>query len=371
MKYVDEFRNPELVEKIASKISSLNPGSYINIMEVCGTHTQSFCRFGLDSVLPKNIRLISGPGCPVCVSPQEYIDTAIELAKNKDIIIVTFGDMLRVPGSSSSLEKEKTRFGNVRVVYSPLEALTIAKINPDKKIIFLGVGFETTAPTIALTILSAKKEKLKNIFFLSALKLITPAMQHLLLDKKLKIDAFLCPGHVSAIIGTKDYEFIPKKYGKACCVAGFEPTDILEGICLILEQIIIKKPYVANQYTRIVAKEGNPKAKRIINQVFEPADAGWRGLGTIPKSGLKLSREFADFDAARVFPAHKIKAKPEKLKNCRCADVLKGQLLPSECPLYALACTPDNPIGPCMVSSEGACSAYYKFRHLKIPRKAK
>lgn len=362
MRYVDEFRNPELVEKIAARIMNLNPGEDINIMEVCGTHTQSFCRFGLDALLPKNIRLISGPGCPVCVSTQGYIDTAIQLAKNEDVVIATFGDMLRVPGSVSSLEKEKANFGNVRVVYSPLEAITIAKRNPDKKIVFLSVGFETTAPTIALTILNAKKEKLKNIFFLSALKLIPPAMKYLLSDKGLKIDAFLCPGHVSAIIGTKDYEFIPKKYGRACCVAGFEPTDILEGIALILEQIIVNKPYVANQYTRIVTKEGNLKAKRIIKRVFAPCDAQWRGFGIIPGSGLKLRNEFASLDATGSFPINKIKVKSKAAKNCRCADVLKGMILPSECPLFAKACAPENPIGPCMVSSEGTCNAYYKFR---------
>lgn len=362
MKYVDEFRNPRLVEKISAKISSINPGDKINIMEVCGTHTQNFYRFGLDDLLPKNIRLISGPGCPVCVSPQRYIDSAIELAKNQNVIIVTFGDMLRIPGRVSSLEKEKTKFGNVQVAYSPLDALAIARKNPEKRIVFLAVGFETTAPAIALTILSAKKEKLKNIFFFSSLKLIPPAMRYLLSDKRLKVDGFLCPGHVSAIIGTKDYEFIPRKYKTPCCIAGFEPVDILEGICVILEQIIMNKPYVANQYTRIVTKAGNIRAKRIINRVFRISDSDWRGFGIIPDSGLELGEEFSAFDARRAFSISDKQVKTKAANRCRCVDVLKGIILPPACVLFAKVCNPDNPIGPCMVSGEGACNAYYRYR---------
>jgi len=361
MKYVDEFRSPKLVNKIAAKINAINPGGKINIMEVCGTHTQNFYRFGLDTLLPKNIRLISGPGCPVCVSPQGYIDSAIQLAKNTDVVIATFGDMLRIPGSSSSLEKQKAETGNIRVVYSPLDAVTLAAANPDKNVIFLAVGFETTSPAIALSVLAAKNKKLNNIYFLSSLKLIPPAMRYLLLDKRLKIDAFLCPGHVSAVIGTKDYEFIPKKYKTACCVAGFEPLDILEGICMILEQLIAKKPFVANQYTRVVIKSGNSSARKIINRVFKVCDSSWRGFGVIPDSGLELRKEFSSLDAERVFPVN-LKAKSSPAKACRCADVLKGLILPSRCRLFAKSCRPDNPVGPCMVSSEGACNAYYKFR---------
>ncbi|MDO8661682.1 MAG: hydrogenase formation protein HypD [Candidatus Omnitrophota bacterium] len=362
MKYIDEFRNPKLVEKISAKIMDLNPGNNINIMEVCGTHTQNFCRFGLKELLPKNIRLISGPGCPVCVSSQGYIDSAIELAKDKDALIVTFGDMLRIPGTFSSLEKEKTKFGNIRVIYSPLDSVTIALANPDKKVIFLAVGFETTAPTIALSILAGQKERLKNLSFFSALKLIPPAMKYLLADKRLKIDGFLCPGHVSAIIGTKDYAFIPKKYKTACCVAGFEPVDILEGICIILEQISLNKPYVANQYTRIVTPGGNPRAKRAISRVFERTDSDWRGFGIIPDSGLKLKDTYSRFDTNRVFALRSNKVVIKPIKQCRCGDVLKGLILPSDCPLFAKACQPDNPVGPCMVTTEGSCNVYYKFR---------
>lgn len=259
------------------------------------------------------------------------------------------------------MEKERAKYANVRVAYSPLDALVLARANPHKKIVFLAVGFETTAPTIALTVLAAKKENLKNLSFLCSLKLIPPAMRYLLLDKRLKLDGFLCPGHVSAIIGTKDYAFIPKKYRIACCIAGFEPLDILEGILMILEQIVESKAYVANQYSRIVPAAGNRVAKKIIKQVFSVSDANWRGFGVIPRSGLKLRDGFKRFDSERVFsvkPVSKIKF----LKGCRCADVLKGLILPRNCPLFGRACQPDNPIGPCMVSSEGACNAHYRFR---------
>ncbi len=362
MKYVDEFRNARLVNKISAKIKRLNPGAAINIMEVCGTHTQNFYRFGLDKLLPENIRLISGPGCPVCVSPQGYIDTAIKLAANKDVIVVTFGDMLRIPGSRSSLEKERAKHANVRVAYSPLDALALARANPHKKIVFLAVGFETTAPTIALTVLAARKEHLNNLSFLCSLKLIPPAMRYLLLDKRLKLDGFLCPGHVSAVIGTKNYAFIPKKYKIACCIAGFEPLDILEGILRILEQIAESKAYVANQYSRIVSEAGNRVAKKIIARVFRVSHANWRGFGIIPRSGLKLRNGFQCFDSERVFSVKQPLSKIKFLKGCRCADVLKGLILPRNCPLFGRACQPDKPIGPCMVSSEGACNAHYKFR---------
>jgi len=361
VKYVDEFRNKNSLEVLVEKIKLSAPTWSINIMEVCGTHTQSFFRFGLNKALPGNLRLIAGPGCPVCVSSQGYIDNAIELARNKDILILTFGDMLRIPGSRSTLEKEKASFGNVRVVYSPLESIRVAKSNPDKKVVFLAVGFETTAPTIALSILAAKKEKLKNLLFLSSLKLIPPAMDFLLQDKRLNLKGFLCPGHVSAIIGTKSYEFIPKKYRIGCCVAGFEPLDILEGLYFLVQQIVKNKPKVENQYARVVTKQGNLKAQRIIKKVFTISNANWRGFGNIPKSGLKIKEEFSQLDAGKIFSL-KENLLDGKKTRCRCADVLKGLISPPECPLFSKACTPDNPIGPCMVSSEGACNAYFKYR---------
>lgn len=362
MKYIDEFRNKRLIKKVAKSIKGIIPPRSINIMEVCGTHTQSFRRFGLDKLLPDNLKLIAGPGCPVCVSSQEYIDRAIQLAQDKDTIILTFGDMLRVPGSKSTLEKERAKNAFVRVVYSAGDSLSVARHAPDKKVIFLAVGFETTAPTIALSIVCAKKEKLKNLFFFSSLKLIPPAIAHLVKDKRLNLNGFLCPGHVSTIIGTRPYEFIPRRYGIGCCIAGFEPLDILEGIYILVKQIVKSKPKVANQYRRVVKKQGNSKAQKIISRVFQANDAFWRGLGEIPKSGLKIRDEYSRFDAERVLG---IKSTTQNLQfktQCRCGDILKGLISPLECPLFLKVCQPDNPIGPCMVASEGTCNAYYKYR---------
>ncbi|MBI5144877.1 MAG: hydrogenase formation protein HypD [Candidatus Omnitrophica bacterium] len=362
MKYIDEFRNKNLMQKILQRIQEIAPQGEINLMEVCGTHTQSFFRFGLDKLLPPNIQLISGPGCPVCVSTQDYIDQAIKLANYRDVIILTFGDMLRIPGSKSSLEKERANQAQVRVIYSPLDSLRVAQKNSAKKIIFLAVGFETTAPAIALTIMEAKREKLKNIYFFCALKLIPPAMGHLLKDKRLNLSGFLCPGHVSSIIGTRPYEFVPKKYKIPCCISGFEPLDILESVYILLEQIKKKSPRVANQYMRVVKREGNPKAKRIIAEVFKISDAAWRGFGKITQSGLKVKEKYSMFDAEKIFSIKRTTHNAPRTTQCRCGDVLKGLISPSDCPLFAKLCSPENPIGPCMVSSEGTCNAYYKYR---------
>jgi len=363
MKYIDEFRDRKLVEKLSREIKAIAPSESINIMEVCGTHTQSFFRFGLHKLLPANLNFIAGPGCPVCVSPQEYIDRAIKLAQNKEHLIITFGDMLRIPGTKSTLERERSEKGNVRVVYSALDALLIARQNPLKKVIFLAVGFETTAPTIALAMISAEREKLKNLFFYSSLRLIPPAMAALVKDKRLNLAGFLCPGHVSCIIGTKSYAFIPQRYKIGCCITGFEPLDILEGIYFLLQQISRHKPRVENQYMRVVTPQGNLKAKRIISKVFRVADANWRGLGKIPRSGLKIKDEFSKFDAEKEFSLSPgLRVRTQGLRRCRCGDVLKGLILPSQCPLFSKTCKPEHPIGPCMVSNEGACHAYYKYR---------
>ncbi|MDP2923532.1 MAG: hydrogenase formation protein HypD [Candidatus Omnitrophota bacterium] len=362
MKYIDEFRSKNLIQAVAKKIKEIASKAKINIMEVCGTHTQSFYRFGLDRLLPQNLNLIAGPGCPVCVSSQVYIDQAIELAKDKENIILTFGDMLRVPGEKSTLEKERAKGGQIQVVYSALDSLNVARLNPDKKVIFLAVGFETTAPTIALSIITAKKEKFKNLFFLSSLKLIPPAMDFLVRDKRLNLNGFLCPGHVSAIIGARPYEFIPRKYKIGCCVAGFEPLDILEGIYILVKQIVECKPKVENQYLRVVTKQGNLRAQKKIKQVFNIADAPWRGLGKIPQSGLNIRDEYSVFDAEKMFCIrHKAQGRRQEAK-CKCGDVLKGLISPLACPLFSRVCQPDNPVGPCMVSSEGACNAYYKYK---------
>jgi len=361
MRYLDEFRNKILVKRIAEKIKKIMPSKEIRIMEVCGTHTQSFFKFGLDKILPSNLKLISGPGCPVCVSSQEYIDQAILYAQLKDTCIVTFGDMLRVPGTTSSLEKERAKGANIKIAYSPLDALKFALENPNLKVIFLAVGFETTAPAIALSILRAKKEKIKNLFFFSSLKLIPAALKYLGEDKDLKISGFLCPGHVSTIIGTKPYEFIPKRYKISCCIAGFEPLDILEGIYLLLQQIVNQKPKVTNQYIRVVKPQGNPKAQKLIFRVFKITSSYWRGLGLMPESGLKIKEEFSCFDAECMLKIKQKRIKKVIKKLCRCAEVLKGIISPLECPLFSKICSPQNPQGPCMVSSEGACNAYFRY----------
>ena len=362
MKYIDEFRNKNLAKKLASRIKDLALDEEINFMEVCGTHTQSFHRFGVDGLLAKNIRLISGPGCPVCVSPQGYMDAAIELSRDKKVIILTFGDMLRIPGTHSSLEKERANGASIRMVYSAYDSLKIAVKNPNKQIVFLAVGFETTAPTIALSILAAQKAKLRNLSFFSSIKLIPPAMAHLLKDKRLNLSGFMCPGHVSSIIGTEPYEFIAKRYKIPCCVAGFEPLDMLEAIYLLLKQVISKRPEVANQYLRVVRRHGNLKAKKIISGVFTISDTLWRGLGRIPNSGLEIKKKFSHLDTEKVFSINQKRYLiGNKQRKCKCGEILKGLISPLDCPLFKKACSPDNPIGPCMVSIEGACNAYYKY----------
>lgn len=363
MKYITEYRNKDLTQKVIDRINKSLKGykGKISLMEVCGTHTHSIFRSGIMSLLSEKIEHLSGPGCPVCVTPNKYIDTAIAYSKLPDIIITTFGDMIKVPGSSSSLEKEKALRGNIKIIYSPLESLEIAKKNPDKKVIFLGVGFETTAPLVASTILVADREQIENFFVLSGHKIIPPAMTALLTSKEIKIDGFICPGHVSAIIGEKPYYPISEKFGIPCVITGFEPFDILEGMEMLTMQITKKSPpCVENQYKRVVNKEGNKKALTVMNKVFDIKDSPWRGLGTLPKSGLYIKDIYSDFDAEKQFDVE-----IEETKNhteCICGKILCGTKNPYECKLYGKTCNPENPIGPCMVSSEGTCAAYYKFK---------
>jgi hydrogenase expression/formation protein HypD len=359
MRYVDEFRDKRLVGKLVNKIKNLEIKQDIQIMEVCGTHTVNFFKFGLHNLIPASLKMIAGPGCPVCVSPQDYIDKAIAYSNIKDIIISSFGDLIRVPGENSSLDKERAKGKDIRIVYSPWQVLEIAKDNPHKKVLFLAVGFETTAPSIALTIKEAKRRKLKNLFFLLSLKRMPPVMEYLLNDREIKIQGFLCPGHVSTIIGVRPYERLVKKYKINCCITGFEPLDILEGIFILLNGILEKKSFVFNQYKRLVRKEGNPKALRIINEVFKIASSFWRGIGEVKESGFILQERYADFDIEKIFPI-KLEKK-EKINPCRCGDVLKGKIDPSQCPLYIKKCNPTNPFGPCMVSQEGACYAWYHY----------
>lgn len=356
MKYIDEFRDRRLIDKVARQIrDAVDTSRTYNFMEVCGTHTMSIFRFGLRDILPSNINLISGPGCPVCVTPNEFIDKAIALSRRKNIIIATFGDMLKVPGSYSTLEKERAAGSSVKMVYSSMDALALAKKHPDKEIVFLGIGFETTAPTVAQSILAAKEERIKNYSVLCGHKTMPEALKVLTGEPGLKIDGFLLPGHVSAIIGAKPYEFLPKR-GKRCVITGFEPLDILQAILMLLEQ---DTPKVEIQYTRIINKAGNRLAKNSIKKVFEQNYSQWRGIGNIRKSGLKIRSRFAGFDAELKFKP-KI-AKPRENKACICGDVIKGMRTPLECKLFGKLCNPEHPVGACMVSTEGTCAAYYRY----------
>lgn len=356
MKYVDEFRDGKLIAKAAREIrESVEEVRTYNLMEVCGTHTMAIFRFGLKTILPSNINLISGPGCPVCVTPNEFIDKAIALSRRKDIIIATFGDMLKVPGSYSSLEKERAGGSSVKMVYSPIDALDLAKRNPDKDVVFLGIGFETTAPTVAQSILMAKKEGLKNYSVLCGHKTMPEALNVMTDDPKLDVDAFLLPGHVSAIIGVKPYAFLAKR-GKRCVVAGFEPLDIMQAILMLIKQ---KRPSVEIQYTRIIRRGGNALAKNSIKKVFEEKASVWRGIGKIRNSGLEIRDEFSAFDADLKFKPKP--GRPIENSECICGDVIKGISSPLGCRLFGKACKPEHPIGACMVSSEGTCAAYYKY----------
>lgn len=361
MKYIDEYRNRKLAGNIArvvfNKAVGLGP---INIMEVCGTHTMSICRFGIKEMLPENINLISGPGCPVCVTPKSYIDKAVAFCRLPGVIVATFGDMMRVPGSYSSLAAERSQGRSAKVVYSVLDAVDIAEKYPDKKVIFLGIGFETTSPTVAASILYAKKRGIRNFFVYSGHKVILPAMRTLAEEKEVNIDGFLCPAHVSAIIGAGPYKIISDKYNIPCVITGFESLDIFQGILMLIEQIKSKKKKVENQYKRVVKGSGNKKALGLINDVFSLKDSEWRGLGIIPKSGMTLKKEYSMFDAEKMFAVSQPKIRPDK--GCICGDILKGIKTPSDCRLFGIKCTPEKPIGACMVSSEGSCAAYYKYR---------
>jgi len=347
----------EVLKNVAELAGRL--GRHVTFMEVCGTHTMAVSRSGLRSLLPANVRLISGPGCPVCVTDTGYMDAAVELARRPGVMVTTFGDLVRVPGSRSSLERERAAGADVRVVYSPSDALVLARENPDKQVVFLGVGFETTVPTVAWTIKKAAQEGVGNFSVLAAHKTMPFAMEALLKDREVKIDGFICPGHVSVITGAKLYRFIPERYGIPCVVCGFEAVDVIQCVAMLLAQLIEKRAAVEIEYTRSVNEDGNLAAQRLIAEVFEECDAAWRGIGVIPRSGLAIRPEFGRWDTAKVFGVRWGEAKPHP--GCRCGDVLRGVLTPMACPLFAQSCTPLNPLGPCMVSSEGTCAAYYRY----------
>jgi hydrogenase expression/formation protein HypD len=358
MKYLSEYRDGGLASKMVEHIraTSKTPARF---MEICGTHTVAIFKHGIRDVIPKHIDLISGPGCPVCVTAARDIDKAIKCARIPNVIVTTFGDMMRVPGSGSSLKKEKSLGADVRMVYSTMDAVEIAKQNPDKKVVFIGIGFETTAPTIAASVVAASAQGVDNFLVLSSHKLLPPAMDALLSGNDLDVTGFICPGHVSVIIGVAPYQAVVEKYKKPCVIIGFEPLDILQGISMLVDQVEAGEPRVEIQYRRAVPAAGNPNARKVMDQVFEPCDAPWRGLGWIPKSGLAFREAYRAFDAEALFDLE-VSDSPEP-PGCKCGEVLKGLVKPIDCKLFRKACNPENPIGPCMVSSEGTCAAYYRF----------
>jgi hydrogenase expression/formation protein HypD len=357
MKYIDEYRDKELVLQLAREIQNLSQKE-LTFMEVCGGHTMALYKFGLPALLPDNLKLLSGPGCPVCVTDKKYIDQAIAYSRLQDVIITTFGDLVRVPGSSSTLAKERAKGADIKTVYSSLEALRIAAENPDKKVIFLGIGFETTAPTSAAAILEAAKEKVDNFYLFSAHKLMPPAMAALI-DEGININGYICPGHVSTITGTAIYEPLVEKYRVSCVISGFEPVDMMQSLYLLTKQQEENTPAVEIQYSRAVKPEGNRKAQKLMNEVFRPRDDWWRGLGVLPESGLGLREKYQQYDAERV-----IEVEVEEtidLPGCICGEILKGLKTPLDCKWFATVCTPSSPVGTCMVSSEGVCAAYYRY----------
>lgn len=360
MRYIDEFRDLKLAKNISAKINGFaKDRRRYNFMEVCGTHTNTFYRFGLSKFLPANVRLISGPGCPVCVTDESYIDNAIMLAGLKDTIIATFGDMMRVPGRASTLYRERAKGRNIRIVYSSLDALKIAEDNPLKNVVFLGVGFETTAPTVAMAIIEAKKKRLRNFFVYSAHKIIPPAMEAILKDKNVALDGFILPAHVSSIIGANGYKFL-RKFKTPGVIAGFEPLDMLEGILMLLREVKSGRAEIENEYARVVKKAGNKTAQAVLKKVFVSTSAMWRGIGEIPESGLAIRKEFAAYDAEKYFD---IRRKREAVnKYCLCGEVIKGVKTPEDCKLFAKSCNPENPKGPCMVSGEGTCGVHYRYK---------
>ncbi|MBN2442787.1 MAG: hydrogenase formation protein HypD [Spirochaetales bacterium] len=360
IKYIDDFRQEIPAKKIAKRINEIAPNHRIQIMEVCGGHTNAIFRFGIRGLLPESIKLLSGPGCPVCVTPNRTIDTAIELSNRDDVIITTFGDMIRVPGSYTSLLAQRAKGRDIRICLSPMDALAIAKENPLKKVVFIGVGFETTAPCIAVSVQTARLQNISNYFLLCALKTMPHALAALLESDDVRIDGFICPGHVSAITGLSMYESLVQKYNIPCVVAGFEPTDILSTIELIVRQIVQHRAAVENQYTRVVKYEGNTKAREILESLFVPCDSSWRGIGTIPQSGYGLSESYREFDILSHIDLDipEVKETP----GCICGNIMRGKHTPLDCKLFAKVCTPEDPQGACMVSAEGTCAAYYKYR---------
>jgi len=357
VKYIDEYRDKSHVLKLAEEIRKISTRPF-SFMEVCGGHTMAIQRYGIPAIMPENITLLSGPGCPVCVSSRQFIDQSIAYARLEDVIITTYGDLIRVPGSTSTLDKEKAKGADIRIVYSVLDALSIASLHPDKKVIFLGIGFETTAPASAVAILNAQRDRINNFFLYSSHKVMPPAMAALV-DEGVKIDGYIAPGHVSTITGSGIYEDIANKYKLGCVISGFEPVDLMQAIYMLVRQMENNDTKVEIQYKRVVKPEGNIKAQQMLYDVFQLKDDWWRGLGILPASGLKPAKKYAMFDAEKNFDIEVEETREDK--GCICGEILKGLKTPKDCKLFGKGCTPNEPVGACMVSSEGACHAYYRY----------
>jgi hydrogenase expression/formation protein HypD len=361
VKYIDEYRDPEIARKllrgIAQRLDRL--GRPVTVMEVCGSHTQAIGRYGIRGMLPAALRLVSGPGCPVCVTSAHDVDVALWLAAQPRVIFATFGDMLRVPGSAArSLQRLRAEGADIRIVASAADCIDVALANPSREVIFMGIGFETTSPTVAATIIRAHANTIRNFSVFAVHKRMPPAMRAIIADPDLNIDGFLCPGHVSIITGAEAYHSITRA-GRAAVITGFEPVDVLEGLYMLAGQLAAETKQVLIQYRRGVHPAGNPRAQRLLHTVFAPADACWRGLGVIAESGLHIREPYAAFDARTKHAVPAIES--EDSGPCRCGDILRGIIDPCACPLFRHACTPDNPVGPCMVSPEGTCATHFKY----------
>jgi hydrogenase expression/formation protein HypD len=359
MKYIDEYRDARIARGLAKAIANCAQHNWV-LMEICGGQTHTIMRYGLDELLPRQIELVHGPGCPVCVTPLETIDRAIALALRPEVILVSYGDMLRVPGSDLDLFRAKARGADVRIVYSPTEAVTIARANPDRKVVFLAIGFETTAPANAMTAWQARREGLTNFSMLVSHVLVPPAMRALLTSPQNRVQGLIAPGHVCTVMGYQEYEALVRDFALPVVVGGFEPVDLLEAILMLVKQLEQHEARLENQYVRSVSCQGNLPAQRIMQEVFEIADQKWRGIGPIARSGLRLRPEFAAYDANQVFDLELIVA--DEPAECISAQVLQGLKKPTDCPVFAMRCTPENPLGAPMVSAEGACAAYYHYR---------
>jgi len=358
LKYLSEYRNPEAVQHLISELNRRVTRPWV-IMEVCGGQTHSIVRNGLDRMLPDGIELVHGPGCPVCVTPLELVDRAIAIASRPGVVFVSFGDMLRVPGTEKNLLLVRSEGADVRIVYSPLQAVSLARDNPEKKVVFFAVGFETTAPAVALAVLQAQREGLTNFYLLVSHVLVPPAITALLDSSQNRVQGYLAAGHVCAVMGWKEYEPISEKYRVPIVVTGFEPVDLLEGILMVVSQLERGEACVENQYARVVTREGNRAAQEKMRQVFDLTNRKWRGMGEIPSSGLRLRPEFSGFDAEQVFPPGDVET--EETSECISGMILQGLRKPFECPAFGGKCTPGTPLGPTMVSSEGTCAAYFAY----------